>query len=166
VAYDPARARDAITRLADLLRYTLSSSEEELVTLAQELAIVNDYLELESLRFDERLRVKRDIPAAITRHRIPVMLLQTVVENAIKHGIAELPEGGELGIHAATEGDALTLTVSNPRPPATTGEAAEGIGLKNAAERLKLLFGARGTLDLDLHDPHLAVVRIRVPCDA
>ena len=74
-----------------MLRYTLSSQHEELVTLERELETVGDYLALESLRFGERLRVELDIAAGARDVRIPVMLLQTVVENAIKHGIAELP---------------------------------------------------------------------------
>jgi two-component system sensor histidine kinase AlgZ len=163
IAYDPSRAQDAVTRLASTLRYTLNSSQDELVTLAQELEIVNDYLALESMRFDERLGVELDIPASVRGIRIPVMLLQTVVENAIKHGIAELPSGGILRIYAALEGDALVINVANPKPPSTPGSGREGVGLRNSAERLRLLFGNRGSLELDLTDANVATARIRVP---
>ncbi len=166
IAYDPSRAQDAVTRLASTLRYTLSSSEDELVPLAQELEIVNDYLELESMRFEERLRVQLDISPAVTGIRIPVMLLQTVVENAIKHGIAELPAGGVLQIRADLQDDALAIVVANPRPPTPPGSAQEGVGLRNSAERLRLLFGTRGALELDLSDANIATVRIRVPRDS
>ncbi len=98
IAEDPSRARDAVTQLAGLLRYTLRSDHEELVTLERELKTVGDYLALESLRLGDRMRVELDIAAGAQEVRIPVMLLQTVVENAIKHGIAELPGGGVLRI--------------------------------------------------------------------
>ena len=166
IAYDPSRARDAVTHLAGMLRYTLSSSQDELVSLAQELEIVNDYLALESMRFEERLQIEMDIAQNARGVRIPVMLLQTVVENAIKHGIAELPAGGVLRISAALDGDLLAMEVSNPRPHSGHNSTQEGVGLKNAAERLRLLFGPRGSLELDLADANLAVVHIRIPLGA
>jgi len=163
VADHPARAQDAVTRLANTLRYTLNSSQDELVTLAQELEIVKDYLELESMRFEERLRVELDIPADVRSVGIPVMLLQTVVENAIKHGIAELPDGGILRIRAALEDGALAINVENPRPTTPSGAAHEGVGLRNSAERLRLLFGGRARLELDLSQPRAATTRISIP---
>ena len=166
IAHDPARAQDAVTRLANTLRYTLSSAQEELVSLAQELEIVQDYLGLESLRLEERLSVDCEISAEARGVRIPAMLLQTVVENAIKHGIAELPAGGVLRIRGEVRDGALVLEVDNPRPSAPLGEAGEGTGLRNAAERLRLLFGDRAGLDVDLSRPAIATARIRIPARA
>jgi sensor histidine kinase YesM len=163
IADDPTRAQGAVTRLANTLRYTLSSGQDELVTLAQELEIVADYLELESMRFEERLRVEYDVAPGAGSVHIPVMLLQTVVENAIKHGIAELPSGGVLRISAALRDGMLVLEVQNPRPPAPARAAHEGIGLRNADERLRLLFGARASLDLDMSQPTIVTARIRIP---
>jgi LytS/YehU family sensor histidine kinase len=164
IAEDPSGAQRAVTRLARTLRYTLSSGQEELVTLERELEIVEDYLALESLRFGERLRIERSIESGALGVRIPVMLLQTVVENAIKHGIAELPDGGVLRISAAARADDLHIEVRNPRPAIALGPGNhEGIGLHNAAERLRLLFGARASFELDLSRPELAAARIRVP---
>lgn len=160
---DPVRAQGAVTRLANTLRYTLSSSHEELVTLAQELEIVEEYLELEALRLEDRLKVERTIAPGIGGVRIPVMVLQTVVENAIKHGIAELPSGGVLRITAALQDDRLVLEVQNPRPRMSETERPEGIGLRNAAERLRLLFGSQASLDLDLSNAESATVRIVIP---
>lgn len=166
IAHDPARAQDAVTRLANTLRYTLSSAQEELVSLAQELEIVQDYLDLESLRLEERLSIDCEVSAEARGVRIPVMLLQTVVENAIKHGIAELPAGGVLRIHGEVRDDALVLEVENPRPLAPPREVSEGIGLRNAAERLRLLFGERASLDVDLSRPAMATTRVRIPARA
>jgi LytS/YehU family sensor histidine kinase len=89
------------------------------------------------------------------------MLLQTLVENAIKHGIAALKEGGTLRIEARVEGDELRLCVINPRPGG--GTRGDGLGLRNAAERLRLLFGARGSLSVDLEEPGVAVALARMP---
>jgi two-component sensor histidine kinase len=163
IADNPSRAQSAVTRLANTLRYTLSSRHDELVTFAQELDIVTDYLELESMRFEDRLRIERDVPANAASVYIPVMLLQTLVENAIKHGIAELPSGGLLRICAVLENGMLTVEVENPRPPAPIPVAGEGVGLRNARDRLRLLFGTRATLDLDLSKPTVATARLRVP---
>ncbi len=166
IAEDPRKAQGAVTRLANTLRYTLASGRAELVTLEQELDTVKDYLELEALRFEDRLRMEWDVAAAARGVRIPVMLLQTVVENAIKHGIADLPEGGVLRIHAGLQDGALVMEVQNPRPQKPASGKGEGIGLRNAAERLRLLFGPHATLDLDLSQPGLAITRIRIPQSA
>jgi LytS/YehU family sensor histidine kinase len=91
------------------------------------------------------------------------MLLQTLVENAIKHGIAELPSGGLLRISAVLENEMLNVEIENPRPPAPSLATGEGVGLRNARDRLRLLFGTRATLDLDLSKPAVATARLRVP---
>jgi hypothetical protein len=163
IADNPLRAQNSVTRLANTLRYTLNSRQDELVTLAQELDIVTDYLELESMRFEDRLRIERNVPADAASVYIPVMLLQTLVENAIKHGIAELPSGGLLRISAVLENDVLNVEIQNPRPHAPIPATGEGVGLRNARDRLRLLFGSRATLDLDLSKPDVATARLRVP---
>jgi LytS/YehU family sensor histidine kinase len=163
IADHPSQAQRAVTHLANTLRYTLNRGQDELVTLAQELEIVADYLELESLRFEERLIVEYHVPSDAGAVRIPVMLLQTIVENAIKHGIAELPSGGVLRICAALKDGTLLLEVENPRPLKPSRAAGEGTGLRNSEERLRLLFGSRASLDLDLSQPAAATTRIRIP---
>jgi hypothetical protein len=163
IADNPARAQSAVTHLANTLRYTLSSRQDEMVTLSQELDIVADYLELESMRFEDRLRTEIRVPPDAASVRIPVMLLQTLVENAIKHGIAELPSGGLLRISAGVQDDLLILEVENPRPAAPRRSGHESVGLRNARDRLLLLFGKRASLDLDLSKPAVAMARLRVP---
>src|SRR5207248_7957088 len=140
---EPARAREAVTQLANLLRYSLQSGQLETVPFEDELRIVNDYLALEQVRHEERLRVRLDVDPATLTLPIPPMLLQTLVENAVKYGISTRPEGGEIAIVARLEAGALRLRVSNPAElgvaPAT-GVSSTGVGLRNAAERLRLLF--------------------------
>jgi LytS/YehU family sensor histidine kinase len=160
---DPVRARDAVTQLARTLRYSLASGEEDLVSLERELEMVDDYLALESMRLAERLRVERDIAPAARTARIPSMLLQTVVENAIKHGIAQLKEGGTLRIVAQVEKSELVLQVFNPRPAEAATATNAGVGLRNSSERLRLLFGSRASLRLDLSQVGQATAEIRLP---
>jgi two-component sensor histidine kinase len=163
IADNPARAQDAVTRLAKTLRYTLTSPQDELVTLSQELDIVADYLELESMRLEDRLRIELHVPDDAAKVHIPVMLLQTLVENAIKHGIAQLPAGGLLRVSATMQNEMLMLEVENPRPPAPVRTSQEGVGLQNARDRLRLLFGERASLELDLSHPSVATARLRIP---
>jgi hypothetical protein len=164
IAEEPAKAQDAVTHLARTLRYTLAAGAEELVTLARELEMVEDYLAIESLRLAERLRVVRDIEPQATEARIPVMLLQALVENAIKHGIAPLRQGGTLRITARVIPGALLIEVENPRPVrAGTCDIVRGVGLENSMTRLRFLFGPRASLALELSDPERAVARVRVP---
>jgi two-component system sensor histidine kinase AlgZ len=163
---EPELARTSITQLSRMLRYTLAAGEEDLVQFARELEITDDYLALESLRLAERLIIRKEIASSAAGARIPVMLLQTLVENAVKHGIAQLPEGGTLRISAAVADGVLALELENPRPDGTRASSeprSTGIGLANATERLRLLFGPRATLALDLSQPGSAIARVRIP---
>jgi Histidine kinase len=166
IADNPGRAQSAVTHLANTLRYTLSSRQDELVTLSQELDIVADYLQLESMRFEDRLRIEIDVPDDAAAVHIPMMLLQTLVENAIKHGIAELPAGGLLRISARLQNERLTLEVQNPRPAASNPTAHESVGLRNARDRLRLLFNGRANLELDLSNAAVASARLQIPVNA
>eukprot|EP01035_Chromulina_nebulosa_P015977 gene15977-21171_t len=130
---DPARARQSVTQLANLLRYSLQSGQLETVPFEDELRVVNDYLALEQVRHEERLRLRLDIAPETLALPVPPMLLQTLVENAVKYGISTRPEGGEIAIIARCEGGALRLTVSNPGEVATATSksraASTGVGL-------------------------------------
>jgi sensor histidine kinase YesM len=163
IADEPARAQDAVTRLARTLRYTLASGDDELVSVARELEMANDYLALEGLRLADRLTVVRDIAPQAAQARIPVMLIQTLIENAITHGIAELKQGGTLRIAAHVMNAQLTIQISNPRPIITPIPPAQGTGLRNSSERLRLLFGSRASLRLDLSRPGEATAEVRLP---
>ena len=163
IADEPARAQDAVTQLARTLRYTLAANDDERVTVARELEMVNDYLALEGLRLADRLTVVRDIAPEAAQARVPVMLIQTLIENAIKHGIAELKEGGTLRIEAHVVNAELTIQIINPRPISAPVPHAQGTGLKNSSERLRLLFGSRASLRLDLSRPGEATAEVRLP---
>src|SRR5271166_531185 len=161
---DPPRARKAVTQLANLLRYSLQSGQLETVPFEDELGIVNDYLALEQVRHEERLRLRLDIAPEALHLPIPPMLLQTLVENAVKYGISPRPEGGEISIVARKEGDNLRIQVSNPGVISEGGRVSStGVGLHNAAERLRLIFGERATLRLRPDKPALVVAEAVIP---
>jgi two-component system sensor histidine kinase AlgZ len=163
IADEPARAQDAVTQLARALRYSLATNDDELVSLAREFEMVNDYLALEGLRLADRLTVVRNIAPEATQARVPVMLIQTLIENAIKHGIAELKQGGTLRIEAHVVNAELIIQIINPRPINVPVPPAQGTGLKNSSERLRLLFGSRASLRLDLSHPGEATAEVRLP---
>jgi sensor histidine kinase YesM len=166
---DPTRARQAVTQLANLLRYSLQSGQLETVPFEDELRVVNDYLALEQVRHEERLRLRLDIAPETLQLPIPPMLLQTLVENAVKYGISMRPEGGEIAIIARREHGSLRLQVTNPgaleADPArlTQTGGSTGLGLANAANRLRLLFGDQATLQLRPGQPGNVVAEAIIP---
>jgi hypothetical protein len=163
---NPARARQAVTQLANLLRYSLQSAQAETVPFESELHVVADYLALEQVRYEDRLRVRLEIAPETLALAVPPLLLQTLVENAVKYGISERPEGGEILIAARCESGQLHLSVTNPGtldPKARPGRGSTGLGLKNAAERMRLFFGDQASLSLRSVDPSLVIAEVSLP---
>lgn len=145
---EPARAREVVTQLSNILRHALEHSQRESASLGEELAVVDDYLAVESVHYDERLRVRRDIIRDTLDAHLPPMLLQLLVENAIRHGIARTPGGGELTIRARRHGNGLTIEVSNPGRLDSTG-GGHGVGLAYLRTRLAREPGSRFELRQD-----------------
>ncbi|MCU1169515.1 sensor histidine kinase [Stenotrophomonas maltophilia] len=126
---DPERARDMVTRLSRTLRQALAHNRSEQVTLAEELVVVDDYLAIEAVHFEQRLQVSQHIDADAMQAQLPAMALQLLVENAIKHGIASRPGGGEVQIRATLDNDVLRLQVDNPLGSANEPTHGHGVGL-------------------------------------
>lgn len=133
---DPARAREMLSRLSNTLRHTLQHSARERVPLADELAVVRDYIALEELHHEERLRVDWHVDPATADASVPPMLLQLLVENAIKHGIARTPGGGVVDVSIQRHGPRLAVAVSNPGQWKPGSSEGTGLGLANLRERL------------------------------
>lgn len=125
---DPQRARELVGRLSNTLRHALEHSRRDSVPLSGELAVIEDYLAVEAVHFEDRLRIRRDIDPAAADALLPPMALQLLVENAIKHGIAITPGGGELHIRAERLPGVLRLHVENPGTLGRGG-AGHGVGL-------------------------------------
>lgn len=167
---DAPRARESVTRLANMLRYSLQSGQQETVPLEEEIRIVEDYLALEQIRHESRLRVRWTVSDEARARAVPPMLLQTLVENAVKYGISTRREGGEVAISAEIESDNLHIGVTNPGDVATPASAAAaragsstGVGLRNASERLKLLFGDQARLTLTAEPAGCVTAHVRIP---
>jgi LytS/YehU family sensor histidine kinase len=144
-ATDPDGARDMCIQLGDYLRGTLKSGSG-LQPLEQELAQVRRFLRVESVRYGERLRVAEEIDDRCLGVQVPPLLLQPLVENALKHGIAELVEGGEIRIGARCSSELLTVWVENPVDPEGLPKSGAGVGLVNVRQRLENVFGSEARL--------------------
>lgn len=163
IVTNPARAEVMVTGLAELLRYSLTSDRTDSVPLADELRIVDEYLDLERVRLEDRLTVERRVTPDALRAQVPPMIVQTLVENAIKHGIAELAEGGLVRIEAGASNGELTLCVTNSGRLKTPGPSMpNGFGLDNAKGRLRLIYGQTASLTLRDHQG-LVEARLTVP---
>jgi two-component system, LytTR family, sensor kinase len=144
-------ALDVLERLGDLLRRSLAGRSEHEVTVDEEVAFARSYLAIEEVRFADRLRVSWRIAPDAEAALVPQLVLQPLVENALRHGVAVAARGGRVEIDVARDGDVLRLSVSDdgPGPPAApAGGAGSGVGLSNTRERLLQLYGARQSLRL------------------
>lgn len=148
--------RDAVTKLAGILRSTLRSGQDATSGLAEETEIVRDYLALQKLRFGDNLEVREDINPRCFAGEIPPLLLLTIVENAVKHGVQCCEEQAVLTIEASLADGMVTVAVESPSPTARASvDDSLGIGLRNAQERLRLAFGDKAKVLLTKDDPTL-----------
>ncbi len=156
------RPRAAVTLLADLMRASLTLGRQNTVAFANEWETVNNYLSLEQLRHESRLRLRRTIRAEVLPLAFPPLALQTLVENTVNYGIARREEGGEIALGAEVTEGMLRVSVTNPGTLATTSEST-GLGLKNVRARLALLFGPAAILTLAQTGPDLVTAEIVLP---
>ena len=163
VSENPAQAQDMITRLANIMRYNLQRDRRHTVPLESEVEIVSDYLALESIRFEKRLRVRLEIDDATRDVPVPPMMLQTLVENAIKHGVEDLPSGSEITIRAFLEGNSLRIAVENAGALTKVQAGSTQIGLSNARERLRILYGERAELQLSPGENGRVAANLLIP---
>jgi hypothetical protein len=142
----PAEAVTMIAGLSDLLRYTLDHAGAQRVPLEDELAITRRYLEIERVRFPDRMSFELDAGPEVRRAAVPTLLLQPLAENAIRHGIARVVAPGRLRIHAFRDGERLRIDVFNTGTLAAQRRA--GVGLRNTTDRLQHLYGEAHAFDL------------------
>jgi hypothetical protein len=165
VTLDPMRAREMCILLADFFRSTLALGEKAAVTLEDELAVARTYLAIEGLRFGARLSVEENVDEAARACRLPPLLLQPLVENAIRHGIATRPDGGVLRIEARTDGQRMRISVDNPFDPEAPARPGVGVGLANVRRRLLAGYGERARVDAERGPDHFRVA-ISMPAEA
>lgn len=147
---DQEKARGMITHLSDLLRYSLSYTKVEKVSLKSEIEIVKNYFELVSIQYEDKLKYEIILDYDTTDIKIPPMLIQLLVENAIKHGVANLPQGGDVKLRIKRHHNKLHINVSNAGNLSGTSSFEEklGVGLKNIRERLHLLYEEKASFTI------------------
>lgn len=165
---DPKKAKLAITQLSNILRFSLMMDKKRTIDFEDEINTVKDYLNLESIRFEERLTVKYNIEPAAYDFKVPPMMLQTIVENAIKHGISNRVKGGLIEIKCY-EGitDDLVIQVKNSGQlksnAFTKKRDGEGHGISNTIQRLKLIYGNRSSFKIYNSGDEFVITEIKIP---
>jgi two-component system, LytTR family, sensor kinase len=161
VEIDPPRAQDMLTRLSNVLRNSLRHDNEHTVALSDEMEAVSDYLALESVRFGDRLATTVKVDGVAEGFPVPPMIVQTLVENAIKHGIGRQTGQGQLTVRAYVRDRILVIAVENTGTLSVAESGSPQLGIKNIRERLALLYGRRASLRLEEQDDRvLAMVAI------
>jgi two-component system, LytTR family, sensor histidine kinase AlgZ len=138
---DPSRAREMCVRLSEFLRNTLGLGERESISWKEELELARTYLEVERVRFGARLQVEMDVEESCSECRVPALVLQPLVENAIKHGIATLVDGGVVRLESRVRSGTLEVSVENEFDPEAPAPRRSGLGLRNLRDRLRTRFG-------------------------
>jgi len=159
-------ANQAVTRLSDFLRYTLDNDPMSRVTLGSELDALDLYLEIEKVRFGDRLIIEKDIDDRAAKALVPSLILQPLIENAIKYAISPMEEGGALRITARVQQSTLILQLSDTGPGlgnGNNGQKSSGVGLKNTRERLQQLYGDAQAFTLAPNEPTGLTVTINIP---
>ena len=159
---DPPGARRMIARLSDLLRHTLGEGDDQEITLARELEMLRRYLDIMEVRFQGKLEVSIETDASLDGALVPNLVLQPLVENAFRHGLAQMQTVGRVAVRAVRDDGDLVLTVrDNGHGPANP--VREGVGLTNTRARLTQLYGARQRLALNADQGGGALVEVRLP---
>jgi len=157
---DVGKARDVLTNLSETLRYSLTKSDVNSIALEDELEMVESYVEIAKIQFEDRLKFELDIQDETLNKPIPPMIIQMLIENALKHGIAKLKKGGIVRLLSKMEGDQLTIQVSNSGKIAHS-ENTTHLGVQNIKKRLELLYGNKATFKLkESEDQVIATILI------
>lgn len=161
---DPQNAKDAITKLSNIMRYILRIERTETVPLSDELKTIQDYLDLEKIRFEERLKYSISSTPAADRVEIPPMMVQTLVENGIKHGISKLTEGGKIDLTASTNNSTLIIKIrNNGQFNEDELKNSQGFGISNTKHRLSLLYGENASLTLTNETNNTVLALLKIP---
>lgn len=172
---NPQRARKAVTELSNILRSSMQSEKQETVPFERELYIVKDYLALENMRFEDRLKVEYQVDEDTLDQPVPPMMLQTLVENAIKHGISKQINGGMVKIISDFKDDFHELVVQNTGTldnkqvnDITSADdiSGQGFGLTSTTNRLNLLYGEKATFEIKQINGSLVEARVKIPVAA
>jgi LytS/YehU family sensor histidine kinase len=161
VIENPNVARRAIDLLSDLLRSSLFDKDKDLITIEQELSLIDDYIELEKLRFEERLQLETSIDTSLLKFKIPTLSIQLLVENAIKHGIDLKVGGGKILLTIKQQANSILISVINPGSIKKNNKS--GLGLKNLQQRLDIQYKGKANFILKEIEKELVCAEITIP---
>lgn len=164
-ATDPPKAREMCIRLSEFLRSSLRLGERTSIPFAEELSLTRTYLEVEQVRFGSKLRISEDFEAGCTDCEVPPLLVQPLVENAIKHGIAMLVDGGEITITGRRLPKFVSVVVENPFDPDSPATRRNGFGLISVRNRLHARYGNTARIDIQVENQRYRVA-LTLPCEA
>ena len=159
---NPKKSKKAITQLSHILRNSLNSDRKKLVPFTEELRTVKDYLGLESIRYEERLTVGFDIVEGSEQFQMPPLMMQTLVENGVKHGIGKLTNGGSIKIKTTLEDNWLVVQIRNTGQLAK-GQLAKGFGLANTKKRLEMIYAKKAKFRIQNEDGNTVLTEIKLP---
>lgn len=159
---NPLLAKNAITQLSNVLRNSLLMGSKKLIPLGDEMKLVNDYLGLEKTRFEERLTIIRNIGVETETFLVPPLMVQTIVENGIKHGTSRLPEGGTIEINTSIKNNKLEIVIYNSGYYDANLKPETGFGLVNTVQRLQLLFGNEASFEIT-NEEHRVKTKMIIP---
>ena len=161
---NPSKSKQAINQLSNILRNSLASDKKGLTKFEDELKIVKDYLGLESIRFEERLKTEFDIHPDSQKFLVPPLMIQTLVENGIKHGISKLTPGGVIQLKTFVDNNHLRIHIRNSGHLLNgTKRSKGGLGLKNTVQRLKLLYGDEASFRIVNENDNFVLTEIVIP---
>jgi two-component system, LytTR family, sensor kinase len=161
---NPAKSKQAINQLSNILRNSLATDKKGLTKFEDELKIVKDYLGLESIRFEERLKTEFEIDPESHKFLVPPLMIQTLVENGIKHGISKLTKGGVIQVKTAVENQKLKIRIRNSGQLINGSKRSKtGLGLKNTMQRLKLIYGDAASFKIVNEKDNFVLTEIIIP---
>ncbi len=160
---NPSKSKDAITQLSNILRNSLAIDKKQLVDFTDEIRTVRDYLALESIRFEERLKTDIRIHPDSEMYKVPPMMIQTLVENGIKHGVSNLKKGGKIEITTDVVDSMFVIRIRNSGKYLNGSTDTSGYGLDNTRKRLKLIYGDAASFNIDNEDKNTVLTEIKIP---
>lgn len=160
---DPSKAKRSVTQLANILRNTLMMGRKKTVLFEEEMAIAHDYIELEKTRYEERLKFIAEIDENAYSYQVPSLMIQTLIENGIKHGISKLPKGGVIELRATCLGNKLRIEIENTGELINDSVPETGFGIINTTQRLNLLYGDTASFEISNSGNHTVLTRVVLP---
>jgi two-component system LytT family sensor kinase len=160
---NPVKSKDAITQLSNILRNTLQMGKNKVISFDEEMSVVMDYLALELTRYEERLKTFVKLDPQSRNFSVPPLMIQTLVENAIKHGISQLTYGGFVEITTKVANDFLYITIRNSGQLKESTEDDTGFGIKNTLQRLQLLYNGAALLKISNESDTVVLTELQIP---